>query len=114
MQPFKFSDTAAEEKPDTTTTRLLEKADKATPLTREEKDAIARVLYDTMGPGEAVYKLHGWAWYMPEARHMHEVLVENEHSSRKYRLYWAPDKTALRLVLSGGSKRKMVYPSKDK
>ena len=61
---YKFSNTATPDKPDTDTTRLLEKAMTGQKLTREEKDRIADLLYGTCGAASSTYKFHGWAWEM--------------------------------------------------
>ena len=97
MGAYKFSKTATEVKPDTPTTRLLEKAQDGQHLTRTEKDEIARVLYGVFGNHGSTYKLGGWAW--PMAGFLKCILVEFTYEFGTYKAYYAPDKTSLRKVL---------------
>lgn len=67
MIPYKFSNCAVAEKPETEITRLLEKCTNGIEnvwLPREAKDKIAEALYGLFGAQSSTYKLHGWAWPM--------------------------------------------------
>ncbi len=86
---------------------LLEKAFGDDPLTREEKDQIANILYGTFGSQSSDYKLSGWCWPMSRARQMRRILVSFRYERGTFRTYYAPDKTSLRAVLSDVAE--MVY-----
>jgi hypothetical protein len=81
------------------TTQMLDKAFTADPLTREEKDKIAQLLYGTSGPGHSTYRLAGWAWDMNEATQIRRILVKYSHDNH-FSIYFAPDKTSLRDALN--------------
>ena len=103
----KEAKTAKETKPDTDTTRLLEKAQDGKALTREEKDKIANILYGTFGAQSSTYKLRGWAWPMHET--LKRILVSFDYEPGIFHTYYAPDKTSLRKALSGsGSIHEMI------
>ena len=93
---YKFINTAADEKPDTEETRLLEQAMASQPLTRTEKNRIAEILYGICGAGSHTYKLAGWAW--PMYRCLPRFLV---CSYDHWQAYYAPDKTSLRAAFPG-------------
>lgn len=95
---FQFAPTATKEKPDTETTRLLEKAQRKgmmgtlDTLTREEKNRIAEITaHSTHG-----YRLSGWCW--PLWPFFNQYLV-NQYGS--WQEHTAPDKTSLRHALTG-------------
>ena len=78
-------------------TQLLEKAQDKQPLTREEKDRIADILWGTFGSQSPTYKLMGYAW--PMANYLPRILVKRSYNNH-FDVYWAPDKTALRKCLT--------------
>lgn len=98
MYAYKFSKTARETKPSTVITNLLEKAQEKKPLTREEKNKIADILYGVSGAQSSTYKLLGWAWPMHDT--LKRILVSFNYESRTFHTYYAPDKTSLRKILS--------------
>lgn len=109
MNAYKFAhhENVPTSPPKTPITELLDKAFSDTPLTREEKDRIAEILYGTCGSGGASYKLSGWQWFMPPARQIKRILVSFNYERGTFRTYYAPDKTSLKKVLSNVSE--MVY-----
>lgn len=95
MKAYVFSECATKEKPDTDTTRLLEKAMDGAELTRQEKDKIADICYGIFGSQFAGYRLAGWQW---DLRHcLNKYVVESSFGDLHY--YYAPDKTSLRKAL---------------
>ena len=98
---YKFSETAKSDKPNTTTTALLEKAMKTKRLTREEKNKIAEILYGAFSPHNTIYKLGGWAWNMRD--YLKRILVSYKYEPGTFHTYYAPDKTSLRKVLTSVS-----------
>lgn len=96
MPAWKFSKTAAAEKPDNEITRLLEKAQSGSSLTREEKDRVSNILYGLFGAASSSYQLAGWEWDMWE--YLPRFLVQYK-GDRHFWPYYAPDKTSLRKVL---------------
>jgi len=96
MNISKFSETAHTEKPDTETTRLLERVMQDDKLNRQEKNKLADILYGTFSPHSPVYRLHGWAWYMQS--YLPRFLVSFNYG-KEFNPYYAHDKTALRKVL---------------
>ena len=101
---YKFVRWDVPPKPDNNRTRLLEKAQDKEPLTREEKDQIANILWGTFGANSSTYRLGGWAWPMSDC--LQRILVQHTYDSG-FDVYYAPDKTSLRKVLD--HVREMVY-----
>ena len=95
MNVYKFSETATDVKPDTEITRFLEKVMQGGAFSRQEKDRLTEILYDTFGCRDTTYKLMGWAWPMRE--HLQEFIVDSRYYGLKS--YWALDKTSLRKSL---------------
>ena len=101
---YKFVKWEVPEKPNTETTRLLEKAtSNFNGLNKNEKNKIAEILYGLGGGSSSTYKLGGWAW--PMSRYLPKILVK-QHGN--WQEYYAPDKTSLREAL-GGTIQEMVY-----
>jgi len=98
MQPYKFCDTATETKPDTATTRLLEKVLGGSVLSRTEADNVAEILYGIFSPHSNTYRLLGWAW--PMACCLPRILVGFGYEPGVFRTYYAPDKTSLRKAIT--------------
>lgn len=97
MGAYKFSECATANKPDNQITQLLEKAQRAEKLTREEKDRIADLLYGTFGAhAQGCYKLAGWCWNMRDV--LPRFLVRYTYDNT-FTPYHAPDKTSLRNTL---------------
>lgn len=80
MIAHKFSESAAEVKPDTELTRLLERAGDGSALTRIEKDMIMKSLYGMFGSGSYYYRLAGWEWSI---REFPEYIVQDKYGSYK-------------------------------
>lgn len=97
MSAYKFSNTATDTKPNTETTRLLEKAMSGSVLSRKEKDKVAEALYGLFGAQGPTYELHGWAW--PMRIHLARTLVSFSYEPMLFHIYYAPDKTSLRKCL---------------
>ncbi len=93
---FKFSKCATNQKPDTDTTRFIEKVQTGIRLSRDEKDRIARICYGTFGTMFAGYKLLGWKWDLTEV--LNEYIVEFSYGG--FQSYYTPDKTSLRKVIT--------------
>ncbi len=91
---YKFSKCATDQKPDTDTTRFVEKVQTGVRLSRDEKDRIARICYGAFGSGFAGYKLHGWVWNIDGV--LNEYIVEFSYGG--FQSYYTPDKTSLRKV----------------
>ena len=81
-------------------TTLCERVWDEKPLSRDEKDRIAQMLYGPCGSQGPVYKQAGWAWDLRDAPHMRAFLVSFRDDLRTYRVYYAPDKTSLRRTLT--------------
>lgn len=90
----------------------IDKAFGDDPLTREEKDRLARICFGLFGAGSAIYRRGGWAWPLWLAKQIRRILVREPHEG-VWRTYYAPDKTSLRRALSGRgcgySKTEMIY-----
>jgi hypothetical protein len=98
-----------EKKPETDNTRLLEKVWSKVPLSREEKDRVASILYGTFSSHTSTYKLMGWAWVMSYS--LKRILVSFTYDEGVFRTFYAPDKTSLRKVLS--SVAEMIEPKQE-
>lgn len=105
MNAYKFSSCAREIKPDNELTRLLEKTQAGTVLTRDEKDRVANTLYGLFSSHGSTYKLAGWAWNMSMC--LPRILVRFDYDNY-FSPYYAPDKTSLRKALLGPI-REMIY-----
>ena len=101
---YKFSKYAADQKPDTDTTRFIEKVQTGACLSRNEKDRIAEICYGIFGSGFAGYKLHGWLWNIDKV--LNEYIVEFSYGG--FQSYYAPDKTSLRKVLSSYAVKRII------
>ena len=93
-------------------TILLDKAFTDEPLSREEKNKIADILWGTFGAQSSCYKSMGWMWDMSEAKQVKRILVSFTYDTGVFRTYYAPDKTSLRSVLSNVSE--MFYANLEK
>ena len=110
MYAYKFSTTATETKPDTETTRFLERIIDGGTFTRQEKDKLTQILYGTFGCQGTTYKLAGWAW--PMRGHLKEFIVDSRYYGLKS--YWALDKTSIRKSLSCIGKIRRILLVKDR
>ena len=109
MNVYKFSETATDVKPDTEITRFLEKVMQGGVFSRQEKDRLTEILYDTFGCRDTTYKLMGWAWPMRE--HLQEFIVDSRYYGLKS--YFALDKTSLRKSLKCiGKIRRILFVKK--
>lgn len=89
-----------ENPPETTITKVLDKAFTDDPLTNDEKILVCKTLYGLFGTNSSVYKIAGWAWPMYHAKQMRAILVSFEHDESTYRAYSAPDKLSLLSALN--------------
>ncbi len=101
---FKFSRCATNQKPDTDTTRFIEKVQTGVCLSRDEKDRIAQICYGISGSQFAGYKLHGWLWNVNEV--LNEYIVEFSYGS--FQSYYTPDKTSLRKSITSHKIRRII------
>ncbi len=90
-------------------TDLLEKAYSDTPLTRDEKNRIATILYGVCGSHSSQYRLAGWVWHLADARQIQRILVSYTYERGTFRAYYAPDKTSLRHALDDSNIAEMIY-----
>lgn len=105
---FAFHSNVPKTPPKNEITELLDKAFTDEPLTRQEKDRIAEILYGLFGANSSTYKLAGWAWPMAYARQIRRILVKFRYGP--WVEYYAPDKTSLRRALPDQSQIvEMVY-----
>ena len=101
---YKFSKCAANQKPDTDTTRFIEKVQTGACLSRNGKDRIAKICYGIFGSGFAGYKLHGWLWNIDKV--LNEYIVEFSYGS--FQSYYAPDRTSLRKAISSYAVKRII------
>ncbi len=101
---YRFSKSATDQKPDTDTTRFIEKIQTGTCLSREEKDRIAQICYGIFGSGFAGYKLHGWLWNIDKV--LNEYIVEFSYGG--FQSYRTPDKTSLRKALANHRIKRII------
>lgn len=73
------------------------------PLSRQEKDRLAEILYGLFGQHRPIYKMGGWAFDFTDL--LPCILVRSEFSS-SWGEFYAPDKTSLRKALK--TKQPMV------
>lgn len=106
---FAFHANVPAQPPETENTKLLDKAFGDEPLTREEKDRIAQVLYGIFGANGPSYRLSGWCWPMSQAKQVKRILVSNRHEPDRFRAYYAPDKSSLRKAIKVDSPKEMIY-----
>jgi len=94
MTPYKFVQTD-NPKPNTNTTKLLEKAMDGFPLNRKEKNQIAEICYGTFSQQCAQYRLMGWCWDLSSCLPAFLVEFDNGDISK----FHTADKTAVRSVI---------------
>lgn len=104
----KFTDT----KMDCPSNALLDKAFEDEPLTRQEKDSIASILYGTFSSYSYLVRQAGWQWNMAQAKQIRRILVSFTYDRSRFNTFYAPDKTSLKKVLP--SVAEMVYPDEPK
>jgi len=109
MNAYRFSDTASDVKPETDTTRFLEKVMQGGKFTRQEKDRLAQIFYGVFGCNGTIYKYMGWAW--PMRAYLQEFIVDRQYHGLKS--HWALDKTSLRNSIKGYGKIRRILLIKN-
>lgn len=104
---FAHHDNVPTEPPDGSRADTAESAWSETPLTRDQKDALANLLWGTFGSHRSEYREAGWAWPLRSAPRMVRILVRFPNEST-FQAYYAPDKTSLRRALYGAAKAEMI------